>query len=52
MIDSAMPLVQDNFKVCHLKGTVVNPLMVVDEDFGIFATNSVRIVRTVEMFQW
>lgn len=52
MIDPNMPLVQDNFKVCLLTGPVMNPLALVNEEFGIFAQNCYRIRRTVEMYQW
>lgn len=52
MIDPNMPQVADNFKVCHLHGTAMNPLMIINEDFGIFAQNVYRIKRHAEMYQW
>lgn len=50
MLDSNMPLLTNNFKVCLLNGDTINPLAIIDEDFGIFATNSYRIIRSAEMF--
>lgn len=52
MVNAANPQLTDNFKVCLLTGTCMNPLAIMNEEFGIMAMNCYRINRYAEMYQW
>lgn len=42
----------NNFKLVHVSGKTENKTDLVDNDFGVTAENSYRLIRSVEMHQW
>ena len=42
----------NNFKLVHVTGKTENKTDLVDNDFGVTAENSYRLIRSVEMYQW
>lgn len=50
--DVRAPKIENNFKLVYASGITTNDDPLVDSDLGIEVQNSVRLVRTVEMYQW
>jgi len=50
--DTRAPKIENNFKLVYASGITTNDDPLVDSDLGIEVQNSVRLVRTVEMYQW
>ena len=50
--DHKHPREEDNFKLVYASGITENNEKLVDGDFDIQAENAVKLVRTVEMYQW
>ena len=46
------PKIEDNYKLVHASGTTLNRELIIDGDFDVEAENSIRLIRSVQMFQW
>ena len=43
---------ENDYNLVHVTGTSINDTDLVDRDFGVSVSNSYRLVRTAEMYQW
>lgn len=43
---------ENEFNLVHVTGESLNETDLVDRDFGVSVSNSYRLVRTAEMYQW
>ena len=43
---------ENDYNLIHVTGTSFNETDLVDRDFGVSVSNSYRLVRTAEMYQW